>query len=121
MKVLFFLSLISLVYAHGLLPSKKNCDPRKGDCQHGDFVATDIADCEYDRDLFHMISCDAENDHMTEWTVDVARGHRCKSIRNRPIRCGAPGTKTRCVCSDVKYGDGFNECRCQYVKWHDEL
>ena len=31
-----------------------NYEARRGNCQHGDFVA--IVDCEYDCDLFHLIS-----------------------------------------------------------------
>ena len=135
MKVFLFLCLISLVYGRGPLPSNLNCNPQRGTCNYGDFVDQLIADCEYDRSLFHPISCDAVDDDLTEWTVNVARGDRCKPIRNKQFTCGASGTNTRCVCSDVEFQTRavpmlgiaipkFNECRCQYIgkyQWRNEL
>ena len=64
-------------------------------------MAKHIADCKYDRSWAHPFSCDAENDDLIEWTVDVARGDRCKPLGGRRVRCGEPGSNTRCVCSDV--------------------
>ena len=99
-----------------VLPTDKNCDPDTGKCRKGDWTAKDIADCEYDG----PISCDAENDHLLSWTVDVAEGDRCIPKSGTRFRCGASGTNTRCVCSDTNwfYNPGFNECRCQY--WPQE-
>ena len=91
-------------------------------------MAKHIADCTYDRSWAHPFSCDAENDDLIEWTVDVARGDRCKPLGGRRVRCGEPGSNTRCVCSDVNPFEDvesngfkfkvkvpkFNECRCQY-------
>lgn len=125
--ILSCLSLVSL--NHAILPSDLACDPLSGTCRKGDFVAQSIADCKYDRSLLHPISCDAQNDDLIDWTVDVARGNRCKPVYNRHIICGSRGSNTRCVCSDVnpfesfninlagrriEYDPKFNECRCQY-------
>ena len=38
-----------------VLPSNQNCDPDSNRCRKGDWVAEHIADCEYDRSLFHLI------------------------------------------------------------------
>lgn len=133
MKALFFsLSYLSLaLLANAILPYNMECDLVQGSCRKGDFVAKHIADCKYDRTLEHPLSCDAMNDDLIEWTVDVAEGDRCKPITGRRVTCGAPGSNTRCVCSDVspldsitergKFVPKFNECRCQYWPSHDEL
>ena len=88
-------------------------------------MAENIADCEYDRSFPHLVSCDAVNDHLVKWTVDVAQGDRCKPVRGRRVICGERESNTRCVCSDTDMVDNinqirstfipkFNECRCQY-------
>ena len=122
--LLLLLSCLSLaLLATAILPYDMNCDLVQGSCRKGDFVDKHIADCKYDRSLEHPWSCDAKNDDLIEWTVDVAEGDRCKPVTGRRVTCGAPGSNTRCVCSDVNPLDSldhgrlipkFNECRCQY-------
>ena len=125
MKVgfLFILGLPILTYALNehvinkrVLPINKNCDPNSGACRKGDWIAENIADCEYDRSLFHPFSCDAQNDAWSSWTVDVAQDDRCKPVSGKRFTCGAAGTNTRCVCSDTNlaYNPGINTCQCQY-------
>lgn len=104
-----------------VLPTNEQCDPAiSGNCRKGDWVAENIADCEYDRSLLHPISCDAQNDRLGSWIVDVAKEDRCIPSSGGRFRCGASGTNTRCVCSDSNIhrtfstGEYFNRCRCQY-------
>ncbi len=90
-----------------LVPVNENCNPTTGTCSKGDFVDEDIADCKYDRTLG---TCTASGDTggVISWVVEPDAHDRCKPM-SRPIRCGSPGTNTRCVCSDYKVT--FNECR----------
>ena len=98
-----------------VLPSNQYCDPDSNRCRKGDWVAEHIADCEFDRSLFHL-TCNAVNDVPSSWTVDVAVDNRCKPSRGTRFKCGALGTNTRCVCSDTNlfYNLGPNSCKCQY-------
>ena len=94
-----------------LVPCHQNCNPTTGTCSKGDFVDKDIADCEYDRFLG---TCTASGDTggVISWVVEPDANDRCVPISSKPMRCGDPGTNTRCVCSDYKIE--FNQCRCQY-------
>ena len=121
MKLLFLLSVVS--FAHALnehvinkrvLPTNFNCDPNSKICRKGDWVAQHIADCVSDSSSYFYV-CDAQNDVSLSWTVDVAVGDYCKPVTGKKFKCGAPGTNTRCVCSDVILFPSLrNECRCQY-------
>ena len=99
-----------------VLPTNENCDPAAEVCRKGDWIAKNIAHCEYERSLFHVLTCDAQNDHPGSWIVDEAVGDRCKPSSGKRFKCGASGTNTRCVCSDTNlfYNPGPNKCRCQY-------
>lgn len=121
--ILLLLSLATFIHAlnkHVLnkrvLPINENCNPDSGKCRKGDWIDKDIADCEYARSWLHPFSCDAQNDVLQSWTVDVAVDDRCKPASGKELTCGASGTNTRCVCSDTNlaYNPGINECRCQY-------
>lgn len=91
-----------------LVPVNQNCNPTTGTCSKGDFVDNDIADCEYDQFLG---TCTASGDTggVISWVVEPDAHDRCKPVGSKPIRCGDPGTNTRCVCSDYKIQ--FNQCK----------
>ena len=95
-----------------ILPSSPYCDPRNQVCRKGDWTPEKVADCRYTG----PITCDAQNDAAISWTVDVAVGNKCVPKSGLQFRCGAPGTDTRCVCSDTNplYNPEFNSCQCQY-------
>ena len=114
-KFYLFLTLVTLtsalserVITKRVLPTNESCDPDLDTCRKGDLTARNIADCKYDG----WLTCDAQNDSLTSWTVNLAEGDRCKPASGKQFKCGAPGTNTRCVCSDKKIL--INECRCQY-------
>lgn len=113
------------VISKRVLPTDEACDPNTGTCRKGDWIATHIADCKYERSLFSFISCNAQNDRLGSWVVDVAQDDRCKPVDGKRFTCGASGTNTRCVCSDsnihriVTARQIFNECRCQYWPLQD--
>lgn len=122
MKILFFLSFVTLTYAlkgHNLhkrvLPINEKCDPQNGGCRKGDWVANRIAGCEYHATYRKITNtCDAVDD-LWSWTVNVAVENTCRPISGKRFRCGDPCTNTRCVCSDTNILDfTFNSCKCQY-------
>jgi len=118
-KAFLLLSLATLICALNenkrVLPTNKNCDPSVQICKKGDWINEDVADCKYDRFGSHFFSCDAQNDHIFSWTVDTAVGDRCIPASGKRFACGAPGTNTRCVCSDTNPLDlEINACKCQY-------
>jgi len=97
-----------------LLPSRQDCSPTLETCRKGDFVDKRIADCEYSR-LRHILgTCTARGNSggIISWVVAPDAENRCVPIEGKQIRCGDPGTNTRCVCSDYKIKP--NQCRCQY-------
>ena len=98
-----------------LLPDNEHCDPRRGECKKGDWVDDDIADCDYDWSLTSW-TCDVRGASIFSWEVEPDEDDRCKPVGGKPIRCGDPGTNTRCVCSGYKIQ--FNTCVCQY--WTEE-
>lgn len=53
---------------------------------------------------------------IISWVVTPDKDNRCVPSKGKRIRCGSPGTNTRCVCSDYKIEP--DTCRCQY--WTDE-
>lgn len=103
------------------LPLSFSCDPSiTGSCYKGDLVSESVSDCERDASFFNVFTCDPINDYSLSSVVDVpdvsARGVDCVPTHGLPIRCGSPGTDTRCVCDqayDIERLQ-FNECRCQY-------
>lgn len=133
LKILYsylFIVCLSSVggYIHGehalskrVLPTNLNCDPFSEVCRKGDWIATNIADCKYERSFYHPFVCTAQHKVWYSWIVDVAKGDRCKPISGEKFQCGASGTNTRCVCSDTNliFHRGFNKCRCQYWPSYD--
>lgn len=115
-KVVFLISIViyssALFFKHNIdkrvLPIDQSCDPDSGRCRKGDWIATHIADCEH----HGILTCNAIDDRLYSWTVNIAKGDKCKARGGTRLRCGAPGTSTRCVCSDEKIK--FNKCKCQY-------
>lgn len=99
------------------LPINDKCNPSLEVCRKGDLIRRDVADCRYDRPWYWPIAtCDAKGDTLS-WTVDVDIRDKCLPLnRRKDFACGAPGTNSRCVCSDtnILYNPGPNECRCQY-------
>lgn len=106
------------------LPLLLNCDPNAGTCAKGDLIDERIADCEKDGLIF---TCTPINDYTLSSVVDLPDKNcytcsDCKPV-SRTLRCGAPGTDTRCVCRKVvDYKEVINslanQCRCQY--WPEE-
>ncbi len=99
-----------------VLPIDENCDPWRGTCVKGDWLAQSIADCYFDSSIFHPISCTAKDDSVIHWVVEPEENGNCLPVSGTRIHCGDSGTKTRCVCSSTKVP--FNQCRCQY--WTEE-
>ena len=109
-------SATSLDRQKRLLPNNQLCDPfTSGSCAKGDFIDTNIADCQYVRTASHPISCTAQGDtgKFISWVVAPEKNNLCKpKSTNVKFICGAAGTNTRCVCSDYKIK--WNSCCCQY-------
>lgn len=100
-----------------LLPQRYQCDPTRGQCKKGDWIDESVADCEYDRRWpWFASTCSAKGGWFLSWTVQQDKNDRCKPVSGKRIRCGDPGTNTRCVCSDYIFER--DECRCQY--WTEE-
>lgn len=102
-------------------PSNEYCDPLNGVCRKGDWIDPSIADCNYTGSIYNTgrFSCQAKGHRYGSWIVDEEVEDACQPSRiSKSFVCGAPGTNTRCVCSDNKYWVWPNECRCQY--WPDE-
>ena len=94
-----------------LVPCDQSCNPTTGTCRKGDFVDKDIADCEYN--CFQgTCTASGQTGGVISWVVEPDANNRCVPILGKPMRCGDPGTNTRCVCSHHKIE--FNQCRCQY-------
>lgn len=116
-KFLGYILLLSLsIYdvkslSKRVLPTNENCDPQSQVCRKGDWIAKYIAHCEYTG-----TSCDARNNVLISWIVDVAKGDKCIPVKGLRFNCGDTGTNTRCVCSDPKVFK--NRCKCQY--WPSE-
>ena len=130
---LYFVILLSVsvgIAASGRLerelPLSYNCDPRlTRSCYKGDLIATNIADCEREASSFNFYTCDPIDGftYTASSVVDVpdvsTHGVDCVAKSGRPIKCGAAGTDTRCVCDkavDYKRPKEtfLNQCRCQY-------
>lgn len=96
-----------------MIPTHENCNPLDGPgkCEIGDFVDKSIADCYYDK-LLGTCSASGMSGSMISWVVAPDKHDRCKPNKEKKFQCGAPGTNTRCVCSDHKIE--INNCRCQY-------
>ena len=115
--VLLLLSVIDVQGEHAhskrALPINQECDSQNESCRKGDWIASSIADCRYTG----FLTCDAQNDVLLSWTVDVDKDDNCQpDTSNVEFTCGEAGTDTRCVCSDHKVW--LNKCKCQY--WPDE-
>ena len=95
-----------------VLPWNENCNPNQGTCVKGDFVKASVADCKFQRSFSHPFSCTARDDSPIHWVVEPEKNGNCLPVSGKTIRCGASGTKTRCVCSSPKLPS--NQCRCQY-------
>ena len=94
-----------------VLPINKDCDPNTQACRKGDWIAENIADCR----RRGLTTCSAQNGVKTSWIVDVAKDSKCVPVQGLRFECGAPGTDTRCVCSDTNpVSLKFNSCQCQY-------
>lgn len=124
---LIFLSALGLgkqAIVKRALPTNFNCDPRLQVCRKGDWTPEDVAGCYY---RGSKSTCTAVNEgHSLSWIVDEDRHGDCRPLQGLQFLCGAAGTHTRCVCSDVNIFYSFftknrplhNQCKCQY--WPNE-
>ena len=99
-----------------VLPVNEECNPTSGTCVKGDLIKTSVADCEFQKSSWYMYSCTASNNVWTHWVVEPEKNGNCLPMNGKKIKCGAIGSKTRCVCNSPILGR--NTCRCQY--WTQE-
>ena len=104
-----------------LLPGSEvdggRCDPTiRGHCKKGAWVDDGIADCSSPLQTATSCSARGRPGGYLSWVVEPDTNGICKPVSGKVIRCGDPGTNTRCVCSDYKITP--NKCVCQY--WTEE-